>query len=223
MAGRVDGNMVLAKSLTGHNPTAANSDVELIKDYYRLQILFNQILFQLKPPMTLYSDADFENFIYSMPNLLTVSSAITNDTTFYYDSDSTPFYYTYSDLFRYNENLVPNYRTFSTTLINTLTQAVTEYYKIKTLENENLTLLSYKEILEDRTKLLEYISEIQKTAYLFSAEATYTNNLEIKLWYQIYLERHGAPGDGVFDSALLGEIIEELVLSGQVSQDELIY
>ena len=83
--------------------------------------------------------------------------------------------------------------------------------------------MSYKEILEDRTKLLEYISEIQKTAYLFSAEATYTNNLEIKLWYQIYLERHGAPGDGVFDSALLGEIIEELVLSGQVSQDELIY
>ena len=49
--------------------------------------------------MTLYSDADFENFIYSMPNLLTVSSAITNDTTFYYDNDSTPFYYTYSDLF----------------------------------------------------------------------------------------------------------------------------
>ena len=214
MAGRVDGNTVLAKSLTGHSATAANNDVQIIKDYYRLQILFNQILFQLKPPMTLYSDADFDNFIYSMPNLLTVSSAITNDTT---------FYYTYSDLFRYNENLVSNYRTFSTTLINTLTQAVTEYYTIKNFENENLSLLSYKEILEDRTKLLEYISEIQKTAYLFSAEATYTNNLEIKLWYQIYLERYGAPGDGVFDSALLGEIIEELVLSGQVSQDELIY
>ena len=223
MSGRVDGNSIFAKSLTGHSATSTNSDVKIIKDYYRLQILFNQILFQLKPPMVLYSTSDFENFIYSMPNLLTVSSAITNDNTFYYDNSTTPFYYTYSDLFQYNENVVSNYRAFSTTLIDTLTQAVTEYYKIKTLESENITLRSYKEILEDRTKLLQYISEIQKTAYLFSAEATYTNNLEIKLWYQIYLERHGAPGDGVFDSELLGEIIEELVLSGQVSQDELIY
>ena len=37
------------------------------------------------------------------------------------------------------------------------------------------------------------------------------------------VERHGAPGDGVFDSELLSVIIDELVASGQVSEDELIY
>ena len=109
------------------------------------------------------------------------------------------------------------------TIVFFITIMKTNYYKIKNLEQENTTLLSYKEILQDRTRLLEYLGEIQKTSYLFSAEATYTNNLEIKLWYQVYLERHGAPGDGVFDSELLSVIIDELVASGQVSEDELIY
>ena len=51
---------------------------------------------------------------------------------------------------------------------------------IKTLEEENVQLQSYKDILEDREKLLEYIAEIQKTSFLFSAQATYSNDLEIK-------------------------------------------
>ena len=168
--------------------------------------------------MQLYAEADFDNFIISMPNLLTFASNINNDDIFYYNQETT-----LDADFEYDDTLVSNYRTFSNSIVNTLTQAVSEYIKIKNLEQENAELLSYREILQNREKLLDYINEIQTTSYLFSAEATYSNNLEIKLWYQVYLERHGAPGDGVFDSALLSEIIDELVASGQVSQDELIY
>ena len=215
---RVDGNNVFSKNLHGETGVTDSTDLQLVKDYYRLQILFNQILFQLKPPMTLYSSADFDNFVLSMPNLLTFSGTITDDNTFYYNNEASLL-----ESFTYDENLITNYRSFSSTLINTLTQAITEYYKVKTLETENVALLTYKEILEDRTKLLDYISEIQKTTYLFSAEATYTNNLEIKPWYKEYLERYGAPGDGIFDNDLLTAIIQEMIESGEITDSELIY
>lgn len=217
-AGFVDGNTSFTKNIHGETGVTGSSNLDLIRDYYRLQILFNRIIFQLKPPMQLYSDGDFEDFIVSMPNILTFSTNINDDSVFYYDNEN--------DLltdFEYDPDLVSNYRSLSNSLVNVLKQGISEYYKIKNLEQENTTLLSYKEILQDRTRLLEYLGEIQKTSYLFSAEATYTNNLEIKLWYQVYLERHGAPGDGVFDSELLSAIIDELVASGQVSEDELIY
>lgn len=217
-AGFIDGNTSFTKNIHGETGVAGSSNLDLIRDYYRLQILFNRIIFQLKPPMQLYSDGDFEDFIVSMPNILTFSTNINDDSVFYYDNEN--------DLltdFEYDPDLVSNYRSLSNSLVNVLKQGISEYYKIKNLEQENTTLLSYKEILQDRTRLLEYLGEIQKTSYLFSAEATYTNNLEIKLWYQVYLERHGAPGDGVFDSELLSVIIDELVASGQVSEDELIY
>ena len=214
----VDGNASTIKNMHGETGAVSKNNLDLINDYYRLQVLFNEILFQLKPPMLLYSTADFENFVVSMPNVLTFTQRINNDNTFYYDSETA-----FETNFEYDENLVSNYRTFTNNIIDVLTQGISEYYKIKNLEQENIELLSYKEILQDRTRLLEYISEIQKTSYLFSAEATYTNNLEIKLWYKVYLERYGPPGDGVFESEKLSAIIDELVASGEVTQDELIY
>lgn len=213
-----DGNSTAFISVHGETGSVDKSNLNVIYDYYRLQILFNQIIFQLKPPMLLYSSADFENFLLSMPNLLQFMQNIENDNVFEYGNELQIL-----SNYEYDSTLVNKYRTMTTDLIDVLQQGMSEYYKIKNLEQENTELLSYKEILQDRTKLLDYISEIQTTSYLFSAKATYTNDLEIKLWYQVYLERHGPPGDGVFESVKLSAIIDELVASGQVSQDELIY
>ena len=108
-------------------------------------------------------------------------------------------------------------------MIDTIKQAMTEYIKIQNLENENAELKSYRDILFDREKLLEYLETQKKTSHLFSASATLQVEYELKLWYKVYMERHGPPGDGVFNSELLAEIIEELIDSGQVSEDELIF
>ena len=153
-----------------------------------------------------------------MPNILTYAANINNNNVFYYNDENV-----LDSDFEYDSELVSNYRSLSNSLVNVLKQGITEYYKIKNLERQNTELLSYRDILQNRTRLLDYISEIQKTSYLFSAEATYSNNLEIKLWYQVYLERHGPPGDGVFDSEKITTIIDEFIASGQVSQDELIF
>ena len=95
-------------------------------------------------------------------------------------------------------------------LSDVIQQAVTEQIKITNLEEDVSGLTVYKNILEDREKLLEFINEEQQTSYLFSAEATMTESIVLKPWVSLYLERHGAPGDGVFKSELLAEIINYL-------------
>ena len=96
-------------------------------------------------------------------------------------------------------------------LSDVIQQAVTEQIKITNLEEDVSGLTVYKNILEDREKLLEFINEEQRTSYLFSAEATMTESIVLKPWVERYLEQYGAPGDGVFKSELLADIINELI------------
>ena len=52
--------------------------------------------------------------------------------------------------------------------MDTIKQAMTEYIKISNLENENAELKTYKEILQDKDKLVAYLEEQQNTGHLFS-------------------------------------------------------
>lgn len=220
MNGKVDANAGTAQvALYTTVDTAGPNDFAIKQDFYRLQILYNRILFQLNPSMTLYNDGDFEDFMNSMSTqeLIALSSSLNNDEIFYID-DIVPTVYS-----EYNENTFENYRVTSNSLINTIKQAMTEYIKIKNLETENQQLLSYKNILENETLLTEYLKNMQQTSYFFSASATFSSNIELKPWYKEYLDTYGAPNDGVFDSTLLANIIEELINSGEITEDELLY
>ena len=107
-------------------------------------------------------------------------------------------------------------------IMNVFKQILTDRQRITRLENENEQYKSYQEILEDPQKLNDYIKEVQSTSYLFTAEATYQQPIEIKPWYQQYLIQYGPPGDGVFDSEKLGVIIQQLIAIGQISEDTVI-
>ena len=220
MNGKIDANAGAAQvALYTTLDTTGPNDFAIKQDYYRLQILYNRILFQLNPTMTLYNEGNFEDFMNSMSTqeLITLSSTLNNDEIFYID-DVVPEVYT-----EYNENMVGNYRETSNSLINTIKQAMTEYIKIKNLETENQQLLSYKNILESQELLNEYLENMQQTSYFFSASATFNTNIDLKPWYKVYLETYGAPNDGVFDSTLLAGIIEELINTGEITEDELLY
>jgi hypothetical protein len=69
--------------------------------------------------------------------------------------------------------------------------------------------------------LLDYLNEVQTETFLFSAEASFETALILKPWYRVYLERYGAPGDGVFETELLADIVDELLLSGEITYDDL--
>ena len=77
----VDGNSAVVRNIHSETGAVDKNNLDIIYDYYRLQILFNNIIFQLKPPMLLYSGADFENFLVSMPNIIQFTQNIENDDT----------------------------------------------------------------------------------------------------------------------------------------------
>lgn len=210
----------LTYGLHGEGLTGAGGYGNVINDYFRLKILFDEIVEQLQPPKKEYVNANFDNFVNNYPDTFynVLSVKLNNDSTFFYDNDNA-----LRENYEYDEDLVTNWRACAGRMINVLKQAVSEYYKIQTLENDNIELQSCKEILENREKLIAYVEKIQTTSYLFSAQATYSSNLEIKLWYKVYLERYGPPGDGVFDSTLLAEIIQELYDTNQIPEMVYIY
>ena len=198
-----------------------NKNLDAVRDYTRLQILYDDIISQFNTPIGHYIDGSFTEFLASdlmtEEKLIQIALNINNDDVFKITQAVA-----LDQEFNYDKNsrLVTKYRDLSNKLVDMLKQAITEYVKIKNLQDENTQLLTFKEILEDREKLLEYLSEIQTTSYLFSASATYNQNLEIKPWYALYLERHGAPGDGVFESDKLAVIVNELIASGEISEDD---
>lgn len=220
-AGRTNGNLVGRLQIGGRNQSIANAktadDRQLRYDYFRLKILYDRVLYQLRPPMALYNEGEFEYFLSSMPNILTLTRVLNNENTFFMNNPKE------LNTYEYEGGLIDKYIYTTNRLVDTIKQAMTEYIKIQNLESQNLELKSYKEILEDRDQLQAYLEQQQKTSHIFSANATLQVVPEIKLWYSVYMERHGPPGDGVFNSELLAEIIEELVASGQVSEDELIF
>jgi hypothetical protein len=125
-------------------------------------------------------------------------------------------------LFELDATLPSKYKTLAEYIMNMMKQTLTERQRIVNLQVENEEYKSFKDILEDPSKLNDYIKEVQSTSYLFSAEATYNQPIQLKLWYQVYLERHGPPGDGVFDTDLLGNIIEELIAAGLIREDDVL-
>lgn len=200
--------------LHGDGTSGVAGYADMINDYLRLKVLYDNFTEELQNPAREYVNSNFETFIETYTTedyYLPKSLLLNNDNTFFYGSEVT-----LKEDYSYDENLVDNWRDCTHRLINVLKQANTEYYKIQTLENENTELQSYKDILEDREKLIAYVEEIQTTSYLFTAQATYSKDLNIKPWYKRYLEIYGPPGDGVFDSTLLAEIIEDMYGNGEI-------
>lgn len=218
----VDANYTVNKNMHGRIilTTETTDEIEKIRNYKRLKILYFEFLDKLKIPMTNYIDASFEIFKENgaIANRIIVDR-LDNDE--FYINDNVGL-----DSFNLNDHydLAKNdrtssqieldffelYRSLTYKLSDVIQQAVTEQIKITNLEEDVSGLTVYKNILEDREKLLEFINEEQRTSYLFSAEATMTESIELKPWVSLYLERHGAPGDGVFKSELLAEIINYL-------------
>lgn len=195
---------------------------DIIDDYNKLKYLYDNILSTDISNLTQkYINAQFEEFnteLRTTENLVNVVLDISKNNFIpdnFSDITKTQIFDTLStDPIRseyYDENLISKYKQNTYNTINTLQQAGTELIKIANLEAENAELKTYKEILEDSQLLSDYLKEMQETTALFSTEAILDSNIELKEWYKIYLERFGPPGDGIFDSEKLANIIQELI------------
>tara|TARA_Y100000816_G_C26103174_1_gene585254 strand:- start:999 stop:1712 length:714 start_codon:yes stop_codon:yes gene_type:complete len=218
----VDANYTVNKNMHGIVITGESAnDLEIKRNYKRLKLLYFEFLDNLRIPMVNYVDANFEIFKNNgaIANRIIVERLDNDDEFFINDNEGLDSYNNNTINTKYNleKNKSPEldffelYRSLTYKLSDVIQQAVTEQIKITNLEEDVSGLTVYKNILEDREKLLEFINEEQRTSYLFSAEATMTESIVLKPWVERYLERHGAPGDGVFKSELLAIIIDELI------------
>ena len=207
------------RNIANHfSPPTGKDDRNLQNDFYRLRILYESILYECRAPMGYYGEGQFETFMDSMPNVLTLTRLLNND-DFFFMNEENPVAFR---ALEYEEGLVDKYRYVTNRLIDTIKQAMTEYIKINNLELRNAELEQFKTILLDRTKLLAYIEQENRKSNMFSADATVNTNIKIKTWYSLYMSKYGPPGDGVFNSELLADIIEELV-AGDVEYNGVVY
>lgn len=219
MGTRIDANSTGLRSL--HNEFQAvstNINAEIAQDLYTLGNLYNLIFFYLRSYMDDYSKGSFSTFVNSLSedvviNITTlISNFDLNDRTIL-DNPS---------LFKIDELLPSKYHELSEDIVDTLKQVLTDRIRINALQAENKEFVTFKEILENPIKLNQYIQDVQRTSYLFSAEATFDQPIELKLWYKVYLERYGPPGDGVFDTELLGQIIQDLINAELINEDDVL-
>lgn len=216
---RIDGNGTRIKNYHNKSDVAGYGlGIEIAQDLYRIQILYQRIFFLLNSYLTNYSEGNFEVFLDSLPEevVLQVTQLINNSELIENNNVLT------LNNFVHDRQIAPKYVGLANQIMNSMKQILTDRIRIEALEAQEEICMSYREILEDPQKLNEYVKQIQRTSYLFTAEATYNQPVELKIWYQVYLERHGPPGDGVFDSQKLADIIEELVAAGLVSEDQII-
>lgn len=208
---------------------------DMINDYSKLKFLFNNLInVDISNASKKYINAEFDDFnrlLMNTENLVNVTIDISQNN--FLPSD---YLVSQKDILdglgqlpnrsnKYDENLIDNFKKTTFDNINVLQQAGSEYIKIKNLQNENEELKSYRDILENRELLIQYLDELQETSVFFSTETTLDTQIEIKEWYKIYLERFGPPGDGVFDTEKLANIIQELINdpNSDITEDTLIY
>ena len=99
-------------------------------------------------------------------------------------------------------------------------------YKIIRLNNEKnsfyTTSQKYREILYDREALKEFIEKNYNEKFLlFDVGASLEETPTIKPQYLLYIQRHGFPPGGSFESELMSEIIKELIENGELEQIDL--
>jgi len=105
-------------------------------------------------------------------------------------------------------------------VINGLEKTIALVSENTTCKNENATLLEYKKILEDPVLLVEYINKKKMDVLPFQASETFQTEVILKPWYAEYLNLYGPPGNGVFDSELLANIVINLINTGVITEEE---
>ena len=91
------------------------------------------------------------------------------------------------------------------------------------LENKYEIAKKDSEILNNKEKLRDYLEQTRKSfiPYIFDFGTTSAPQLNLKPKYQIYIDRHGVPENGVWDPALLGVIVSELEFAKQLENNEI--
>jgi hypothetical protein len=204
------------KSLHGQS-VAGVYDV-YTKDLYRYQLLYDSVISQMNTYINYFSTGDYDR--------LTQQFTTKQYNSLILRADATTFNTTLIDSlvgFEYDPGKFNLMRESAYNVIDGLEKTITVVQQNLGLQEDIVILkTNYKDVLEDPVKLRDYINTHKLDVMAFQATEVFNTTVELKPWYKVYFQKYGAPGNGVFQSELLAQIVIDLINAGTITEDEFI-
>ena len=204
------------RSMHGYTSIAKASDLTYVRDVYRYQELYIQVIQILNSYISYFSTGDFEGLKHNY-------DATTKSELQLYLQNTTNFYnQTIEELvnFTYDPNMFIRYRNTTFKMLDGLMQSITLYNKY---QQANLEIKNMSDILSSRDNILKYLEQnSQLTAIAFSTSQDVNLSLVLKPWYEQYLIKYGPPNDGVFQTNLLADIAANLIDQGIITHEQFV-
>jgi hypothetical protein len=125
--------------------------------------------------------------------------------------------------FKYDPTKFELMRKSTYNVIDGLEKTINLVKQNTTLQQDVILLTqNYKDVLEDPVKLDDYINNKKLNVIPFQATQTFETIVELKPWYERYFQLYGPPGNGVFQSDLLAQIVLDLIATGVITEDQFI-
>jgi hypothetical protein len=206
-----------SKSLQGNlNNITGNTNLELIRDIYRYQILNTFVVNNLNTYINLFTRADYANLkgSYTDAKRKNLSLIVGND-FFFYNTNIDNL-----DGFNYDSSTFNNYRSNSKGLLSGLEMAIKQFDQVYELETD---VKYYKNILSTQENIIKYLNEHKEISqFAFSTIQVFDVQHILKPWYERYLNLHGPPNDGVFQNDLMAQIVLDLINEGVITEENFI-
>jgi hypothetical protein len=195
------------------NNRKSTSDIQTLRDFYKLQILNKNVFSNLNILLGYYNDGDYESIEKLLSNTEKTLLMNINSKELYNTSDINTLYN-----FKYDATLFANYQKSTLNILNGLTAAVINDKVQLKYETELSTLTKYKESIEssDINNVLTLITtELnEKKVNINPIDISVTLpplTFELKPWYTRYFVLYGAPTTSFFDLDKLQQIVYDLI------------
>jgi len=207
----------ISKSLQGNlNNITSNTNLDLIRDIYRYQLLNSYVVNNLNAYINLFTKAKYGELktSYTDAKRKIISLIVAND-TFFYNTNVDNL-----DGFNYDSSTFNSFRASSKGVISGLEMAVKQFDQVKELEAD---VKYYENILSTEKNIIEYINQHKEVSqFAFSTTQVFNVKHVLKPWYERYLAIHGPPNDGIFQNDLMADIVIDLIREGVITEEEFI-
>jgi hypothetical protein len=189
--------------------------LDYTRDLYRYQLLYDTVIKQLNRYLVFFAKGNFGTLVNEFTTTKYNSVLLqTKAANFYTDAINSLTNY------NFNQYTFNNTRESIYNVVDGLEQSILLVQKNSDLQLKNDTLQTYYEILTDPVKLNDYINKQKINVMPFQASETFNTQIILKPWYSEYLRIHGAPGNGVFQSELLTQIVVDMIQAGTITEEE---
>lgn len=219
MTTRSDGNAgAVGRSLHGLTQSGStNQSIDLIRDIYRYQLLYENVIYRLQKFTNLYTAGKYLDLKTEFTTEEYNQLVLTNLNDNYYNN-------TVDELidFSYNSTTFSHYKSNMYSIMTGLNKAVAQYDQL------NFTVNEFKQqevVLTNKDKLIEYIQTQfidKRTTDAFNISQPFTTDVYLKPWFSLYLQTYGAPPSGVFDAEKMANVVEILIKSGEITMSQFV-